>query len=498
MNRTISTETTKKAEQKPPVVQPHQKPKMIFWFILAVLVTLILIGWVVLTYQKTVYEADKLALEQKVLEVKKQAPQDETADWQSYVNQKYGFSFEYPKDWYIDETEEYVELRDSHPSYPIGNIDIPIFSIHITFKPQELQTVDEWFNYKKNNFCDPYFCNYDFKKILFNGFEAGMFTRKIVDSASVSIFKTFEDVAKYKGQDRGYGIGFENEKNIYFIEFISYENSDKYLNHKKIADQILSTFKFLEKNETKVDLILGCMSEDLREKVDQKTLKVFEYSSCYAKDKNNVYIRSACGQDCMWTNIQGADPASFSVIKFPYGKDNRAVYLIDKKTKIDVDTLHILDSFLYDMSYARDKNGFYYAGTKIEQADILTFGVIVCEQAAGCFAKDKNNVYIGGNILKDADPSTFVLLKEKPQYLKDSNHVWYRNGMDEIKIVLGADAETFEAVKFPISNTECYKVYMRDKQYIYEFGKRVEDSDAASYVPEISGSRICPIPEFPK
>ena len=93
MQRTLSSETTSKvsAAEEPTAIQPSQKPKMILWIILAALAAIILIGWVFWTYQKAINEVEKLALEQKVLELKKQVQKDETADWQTYRNEEYGF-----------------------------------------------------------------------------------------------------------------------------------------------------------------------------------------------------------------------------------------------------------------------------------------------------------------------------------------------------------------------------------------------------------------------
>ncbi|MFA4873593.1 MAG: PsbP-related protein [Patescibacteria group bacterium] len=103
MDRTPPKEIFNKVNINPPVIEPRQQLKKILWAVLSVLAVIVLIGWVVWTYQKTINETDKMA----------QAPaisHKSTADRETYRNEEYGFSFEYPKSWFFEADNSTIKL----------------------------------------------------------------------------------------------------------------------------------------------------------------------------------------------------------------------------------------------------------------------------------------------------------------------------------------------------------------------------------------------------
>lgn len=87
---------------------------------------------------------------------------------------------------------------------------------------------------------------------------------------------------------------------------------------------------------------------------DAKTFEIVDPNGRYVKDKNNVY--------CDGEIINGADPATFEMLK----KGN--------------------------INYTKDKNNIYYWKTKIEGVDRDTFKIMENPN----FSKDKNNIYFLG------------------------------------------------------------------------------------------------------
>lgn len=114
----------------------------------------------------------------------------------------------------------------------------------------------------------------------------------------------------------------------------------------------------------------------------------------FSSDGKQVFVNLVGNESSNSKIIQGADPATFTVV--------------------GVDTTGSLGAYTY---YAKDKNNVYTgfvcgdqgcSGKEgvLQGADISTF-VYVTNFGDFSFAKDKRHVYSGGQVLEGADPATF-------------------------------------------------------------------------------------------
>ncbi len=211
-------------------VQPEletKKSKTWLWILIGVLVAAVLVGWVVWTYQKTINETEKLALEQKVLNLQKQVQEDETADWQTYKNEEYGFEIKYHPYWesagigLINENSNNIDLLVlNNKSYKKqDNNAFPVLSFNL------LNSFDE----------------------IENGVGILVENKKI-DNKSIGIYKE----ETYFGDKYTAVIGLQDDK-FFMIHVCQIENRNESL---EVFNQILSTFRFLEDG----DDILNCQT----------------------------------------------------------------------------------------------------------------------------------------------------------------------------------------------------------------------------------------------
>jgi len=155
-------------------------------------------------------------------------------------------------------------------------------------------------------------------------------------------------------------------------------------------------------------------------------------SGAFSRDSRHVFFFGVA--------LEGADPNSFQVLSYPFGKDSQNAYAgtIPIPTK-DVNSWQPLQegnaedpwyrsphnthprapSKLYASGWSRDSTGLYYGKKPFPKADNTTFVVL-----SKYYSKDKNHVYYGERIVDNADPVTFQVL-DRPYYKGTKIHLGF-------------------------------------------------------------------------
>jgi len=141
-----------------------------------------------------------------------------------------------------------------------------------------------------------------------------------------------------------------------------------------------------------------------------------------------------------------------------YLDQENEILIVDgrKISDIDLDSLEILEENDF---YYSDKNGIYYLGEKINNADKKSFEVIKRKSSGALpypYAKDKDYVYFSTAIIKDADPDSFEIISR--EYTKDKNYVYF--GANK---VVGADSDSFEILEYPNAKDKNGKYHKDEK-----------------------------------
>ena len=162
----------------------------------------------------------------------------------------------------------------------------------------------------------------------------------------------------------------------------------------------------------------------------------------YFSDKNKIYTFVNTG-DVVTIPCQRN---SFLVIEYPYSKDSKNVFHIDKKLEdAEVTTFQILGN-----EYSKDKMNAYFRDQKIEGVDVASFVIDPAYEntTEECYyAKDKVQVYYKDLVFKGADVQCFQAIKFG--YTKDKNHIYY-----DQKIVRNADPGTFEVYDHMVGDAD--------------------------------------------
>lgn len=192
-------------------------PKLILAVVLIVCIGAVmgLMGWA-LTKKQTRVEAPEVKTPTEIIK-------DETADWQTYRNEKYGTEFKHPKDFPFFQQPELL----------INKIDPNSLSAKICAEGKS-----EGVTIKKIIVGENTFCSYVTKKSAAAG--------SAYTDYKYSIIKDDKDyVIHFVVKYTSCGV-YGDETELKYIECEEFNNKIA----PKIINQILSTFKFIEKDET--------------------------------------------------------------------------------------------------------------------------------------------------------------------------------------------------------------------------------------------------------
>jgi len=249
-----------------------------------------------------------------------------------------------------------------------------------------------------------------------------------------------------------------SERNIYTYYI---EDNAVYFYNREVVGADPSSFQKIEnghywaKDKNNVYL-----SGRVQANLDPSTIKV--HSNTYVSDRSKVWVYG----DTFPVKVEetDADPDTFAVVGYGYGKDRNNVYYGSSIVSgADVESFTYVES-----GYAKDKNNVYFnSSTAIPNAHAKSFVYL-----KDGYAKDKLNIYYRGVILANADTDSFTLLDD--YYAKDVNYVFSDGEILDIAI----DAASFEIVSRGVFK-DSQRVYF--KQWRPNTYKLIEGADALTF-----------------
>ena len=285
------------------------------------------------------------------------------------------------------------------------------------------------------------------------------------------------DIATLEFAGGHYSKYYKDKNNVYFMD-----NRDGKIKFKKLAYVNPKTFEMVDDTFARDDKNLYIFEYRL-DGIDPKTFKKLSYEM--VKDKNGLYFLEDIEKDnenieikVRKLNIKGLDLRSFENIDGDYYKDkNNVYYKLDdnfyKLENADLKTFKILDSSYTGYgNFSKDKDYIYLNNKKLEEIDAKTF-----EKMQANLIRDKNGIY---KIEEDGGKYKFKIVPINAKmdfknlknldwgYFKDDKNIYYFNG-DKFEKIEGADASSFEKVK--------YSDFYKDKNYVYYNGKKIVGMD---------------------
>ena len=285
------------------------------------------------------------------------------------------------------------------------------------------------------------------------------------------------DIATLEFAGGHYSNYYKDKNNVYFMD-----NRDGKIKFKKLAYVNPKTFEMVDDTFARDDKNLYIFEYRL-DGIDPKTFKKLSYEM--VKDKNGLYFLEDIEKDnenieikVRKLNIKGLDLRSFENIDGDYYKDKNNVYYesdnnLYKIENADLKTFEILDSSYTGYgNFSKDKDYIYLNNKKLEEIDAKTF-----EKMQANLIRDKNGIY---KIEEDGGKYKFKIVPINARmdfknlknldwgYFKDDKNIYYFNG-DKFEKIEGADASSFEKVK--------YSDFYKDKNYVYYNGKKIVGMD---------------------
>jgi len=166
---------------------------------------------------------------------------------------------------------------------------------------------------------------------------------------------------------------------------------------------------------------------------DGKTFELLD--EFFAKDTAHIYYCELIGTDQQKITVLPCNRSSFTLLGYPYSKDDVVVFYGGKKlTGADAATFKVLGN-----GYAKDQRAVYFKSKKITGADAGSFELFTGDENLEefHFAKDKSAVYIDDKIINGADVSSFKILTLG--YGMDNIQVFYK-----ATVVTNAQLSTFK------------------------------------------------------
>jgi hypothetical protein len=161
--------------------------------------------------------------------IEKEIINDETADWKTYRNEEYGFEVKYPEDWIIENKDERFSFKNISSESSLG-----IAGFYIKIESEDyLQTMGRYIYVAKT---------IEEKNIIIGGTGA----RDIITKKWLGSYRTIyipKDNATFILETENYPVDIPYEETAARIK-----KDKEILENLKQFDQILSTFKFIEKD----------------------------------------------------------------------------------------------------------------------------------------------------------------------------------------------------------------------------------------------------------